>query len=86
MFSEYRKVKQMVHGEKCPICKSQNTGDGEMHYTHEPTSRISASWDCDDCGCSYEVLYKAQEITVVPYEVTDNWEDLNYDKEYTIKL
>jgi len=78
----------MVPGEKCPKCGSKNVSDGELNYTHELISRVSASWSCDDCNSSYEVYYKAEEIAVVPFEVNkeEGWEDLNFDKEYTIKL
>lgn len=78
----------MVHGEKCPQCGSTNTGDGEMHYTYENPSRVSAGWSCNDCGCSYEIFYEAKEMRVVPFEINEEegWEDLNYDKEYIKKI
>lgn len=59
----------MVNGENCPECGSRNTGDGELAYTCENESRVSADWTCDDCGCSYAVLYKKDEINI--YE--RNW-------------
>ena len=78
----------MVPGEKCPNpkCGSKNTGDGEMHYTHEPVSRVSASWSCEDCGYSYEVFFKAEEMRIVPFVVTDEYEDLDFDQEYYEKI
>lgn len=78
----------MVPGEKCPECGSKNVGDGELYYTSENVSRVSAGWSCDDCGCSYQVFFKAEEMEVIPFEVNEEegWEDLNEDKKYTKKL
>lgn len=79
----------MVPGDRCPNpkCKSKNVGDGEMHYTYENPSRVSASWSCQDCGYSYEVLFKAEEMRIVPFIVDDDgYEDLDFDKEYYQKI
>jgi len=74
----------MVHGEKCPICGSKNVSDDSIHYTYENPSRTSAGWNCDDCNCSYQVLYKAEEIHIVPWD--EEFDDADYDREYTVKI
>jgi len=42
-----------------------------MAYTCENESRVSAGWTCNDCGCSYVVLYKKDVIDI--YE--RNWDE-----------
>jgi predicted nucleic-acid-binding Zn-ribbon protein len=65
----------MVHGEKCPICNSKNTGDGDMSYTHDNPSKVVATWGCDDCGSIYSVLYKAEKMEIEKFiESEDEWE------------
>jgi predicted nucleic-acid-binding Zn-ribbon protein len=54
----------MVHGDVCPKCGSKNVTDNEIAYTCESISRTSADWYCPDCGCTYAVLYKFDEIQV----------------------
>lgn len=54
----------MVHGEKCPKCGSKNAEDNSLHYTYEIESRVSADWYCPDCGITYLVLYKYDEIEI----------------------
>ena len=78
----------MVPGEKCPVCGSKNVYDDELCYTSENESRVIAGWSCNDCFCSYQVFFKAEEIEIVPFEVNEEegWEDLNYDKTYKVKL
>ena len=66
----------MVPGEICPVCRSKNCGDGEMHYTYEPVARVSAGWTCWDCNAEWEVLFKAESMIVRKFiEEDDDWDD-----------
>lgn len=66
----------MVHGEICPICKSNEAGDGEMHYTYDDPAKVVATWSCQDCGAIYSVLYKAEKMEIEKFiESEDEWED-----------
>ena len=59
----------MVEGSICPECGSRNTGDGELAYTVGNPTKVNADWTCEDCGCSYAVVYKYDETDI--YE--RNW-------------
>ena len=65
----------MVHGEKCPICDSKRTGDGEMHYTYDKVAKVEADWSCQNCGAMYSIFYKAEKMEVEKFiEDEDDWE------------
>ncbi len=74
----------MVHGQKCPVCKSTNTGDGDMRYTYDKISKVYATWTCEDCNAMYTVIYKAECIEVIPW--SKEFDDLDEDKEYVVQL
>jgi len=66
----------MVHGEKCPVCHSENTSDGDMHYTYSDPSKVVATWDCHDCNAIYSIIYKAEKMEIEKYiDNEDEWED-----------
>lgn len=67
----------MVFGEKCPVCNSEKTGDGEMHYTHDNPSKVVATWSCQNCNAIYSVIYVAQKMEIEKFVVgEDYWEEL----------
>jgi predicted nucleic-acid-binding Zn-ribbon protein len=74
----------MVNGDICPHCGSTDVDDGELEYTCENIARVEAGFQCNTCNTMYSVIYKAEKITVIPFD--KNFDDLDYDREYEVKL